>query len=146
MLSVHEELRALIAALGERQIPYALCGGLALAVFGHPRATLDIDLVGFHGSATRILAIGRELGFALPAAPMSFAQNRVHIDRLTKADADDVLSLDVLTLAPEIESALETEERAWSGGRIVTLDSASLILLKRLRGSPQDLADIEKLS
>ncbi len=70
----------------------------------------------------------------------------MRIDRLTKVDPDDVVSLDVLTLAPEIEEQVETEERDWNGLRLVTVRRESLILMKRLRGNAQDLADIEKLS
>ncbi len=41
---LYQELRSLIIQLNRREIPYALCGGLSLAVYGIPRATLDIDL------------------------------------------------------------------------------------------------------
>ena len=37
--TIGAELRSLIRALDEASIPYALCGGLAVAVFGYPRAT-----------------------------------------------------------------------------------------------------------
>lgn len=69
----------------------------------------------------------------------------MRIDRLTKVDPDDVVSLDVLTLAPEIERGLATEARDWNGLRLVTVRRESLIFLKRLRSSAQDVADIEKL-
>ena len=45
MLDLYEELRRLIAALDEHKIEYALCGGLAMAIFDRPRATVDIDLL-----------------------------------------------------------------------------------------------------
>ncbi len=146
MLSIRSELRALVETLEDREIRYALCGALALSIFGYPRSTLDIDLVSFAGNAEAILTVGRELGFTLPALPMSFAKDTVRINRLTKVDPEDVISLDVLTLAEAIEKEVETEERDWNGLRLVTVRRESLILLKRLRSSTQDLADIEKLS
>ena len=39
------ELEQLVDALHADAAEYALCGGLALAVHGHPRATKDIDLL-----------------------------------------------------------------------------------------------------
>jgi len=39
------ELTDLIKVLDENEIDYALCGGLALAVYAKPRATLDIDIM-----------------------------------------------------------------------------------------------------
>lgn len=40
-----EELKRLTGILEKNRIPYALCGGLAMAVYARPRATLDIDLM-----------------------------------------------------------------------------------------------------
>jgi hypothetical protein len=39
------ELNNLIKAFNESEIDYALYGGLALAVYARPRATLDIDIM-----------------------------------------------------------------------------------------------------
>ncbi len=46
------ELEALIDAFDADEVPYALCGGLALAVHGFPRQTKDIDI---------LLAVARRL-------------------------------------------------------------------------------------
>ncbi len=45
MLDLLEELRNIIARVDAAGLPYALCGGLAMAVHGNPRATVDIDLL-----------------------------------------------------------------------------------------------------
>jgi hypothetical protein len=39
------ELKNLIEVFDNNKIDYALCGGLALAVYARPRATLDIDIM-----------------------------------------------------------------------------------------------------
>ncbi len=39
------ELKELIVKLKQEKIEYALCGGLAMAIYALPRATLDIDLL-----------------------------------------------------------------------------------------------------
>jgi hypothetical protein len=41
MLDIYEEFLKLVEALNERAIDYALCGGMAMAVHGLPRATVD---------------------------------------------------------------------------------------------------------
>ena len=147
MFSIQTELRALTARLHAEEIPYALCGALALAVHGYPRATLDIDLLALKGSGPRILQAGRNSGFTLAAAPMQFSRGLVRIERLSKPipGEEDVLMLDVLTLAPEIERQITTETLEWEGAALSAVDRPSLIRLKMLRSSAQDLADVEKL-
>ena len=45
MFDLYYEFRRLIAALDEHLIDYALCGGIAMAIYDRPRATIDIDLL-----------------------------------------------------------------------------------------------------
>ena len=148
MFSIHAELRLLTAELHARRIPYALCGALALAVHGYPRATLDIDLLALEGSSGHILRCAREIGFTLPAAPMAFADDRVRIECLSKAfpGVEDVLMLDVLSLAPGIEREMTIVTAEWQGAHLRMVDRTSLVRLKMLRGSTQDRADVEKLA
>lgn len=40
-----EELKKLTTKFDQVGIDYALCGGLALAIYARPRATLDIDIL-----------------------------------------------------------------------------------------------------
>lgn len=40
-----EELKKLSAKLDRAGIDYALCEGLAIAIYAKPRATLDIDIM-----------------------------------------------------------------------------------------------------
>ena len=44
-MTLFDELRGILEALESAQVPYALVGGLAVAVWGAPRATKDIDLL-----------------------------------------------------------------------------------------------------
>lgn len=44
-MDILDELKAVTARLDQEEIDYALCGGLAMAVYDLPRATLDIDLL-----------------------------------------------------------------------------------------------------
>ena len=44
-MDIVAELREITARLDREGIDYALCGGLVMAVYALPRATLDIDLL-----------------------------------------------------------------------------------------------------
>lgn len=44
-INLVEELRSITRALNEGGIEYVLCGSLTMAVYGLPRATVDIDLL-----------------------------------------------------------------------------------------------------
>ena len=44
-MDILEELKRLVERLDEEKIQYALCGGLAMAIYALPRATLDIDIM-----------------------------------------------------------------------------------------------------
>jgi len=148
MLDIDCELKILLTRLAELRLPCALCGGLAMAVHGHPRATFDIDLVALGGSASAIAQAARALGFTLNAAPMKLAGGRVEITRVSKASPaadDDVLPLDILALDSAIENEMRFEETEWEGIPLRVVDRASLIRLKQLRDSAQDRADIEKI-
>ena len=65
MLDLYEELKGLIARLDEGGIPYALCGGLALALHGIPRATVDIDILIQRESLEKAQTLVGRLGYRL---------------------------------------------------------------------------------
>lgn len=149
MLDLYEELKALIARLEEGPLPYALCGGLAMAVYGTPRATVDIDLLVREESLPEIMPLARELGYTIEAAPMAFAGGAIRIRRLSRIDPEsrDVLTLDLVVVTPEIAGVWQGRRQVeWEGGKLWVVSQGGLIALKRLRGSGQDLDDIARLS
>ena len=145
MLDLEEELGALIDALHAANVEYALCGGLALAVHGAPRATIDIDLLVSPNEVDRAREVAASRGFIIKALPMNFAN--IRIDRITKIHPDgDTLMLDLLVYSPELDGVWQTRERRrWNGRDLSVVSSDGLITLKMLRQSAQDLADIEAL-
>ena len=82
MLDLYEELKAILAALENRGLEYALCGGLAMAVHGFYRSTIDIDLLILDEQLDEVKGVARSLGFAIEAQPMTFAKGAVEIRRL----------------------------------------------------------------
>jgi hypothetical protein len=59
-LNLFEELEGLTRALDEAGIPYALCGGLAMAVYGVSRATIDIDILVDEADIERLEGVERD--------------------------------------------------------------------------------------
>jgi hypothetical protein len=147
MASLYDELKALVAALNQEQVPYALCGGLAMAVYGFPRATVDIDFLAPAEGAERILEVGARLGFSVPATTLHFKEG-VLVRRISKPRGPDeeVLILDVLLANPPLDAAWKRREQVeWEGGRIWVVSREGLIQMKSLRGSGIDVEDVAKL-
>ncbi len=148
MLDLYEELKAVIAKLNEAQIDYALCGGMALAIHGIPRATVDIDILIQKESLEKVQIITRGLGYIIKAEPKTFAQGAIEVHRVSKVDpeGEDLLSMDFLFVTPEIEQIWENRQKVeWEEGKLWVVSREGLIRLKSLRGSGQDLDDIQKL-
>jgi len=149
MIDLYVEFKALLQTLESTQIPYALCGGLALMVYQRPRATVDIDLIAPPEDAEACVTALAPLGFRAHPRPIRFAASGIEILRFYKVDPEgpDVLMLDcLLTTHPTVADAWRTRVRVPfedSGVWVVSIEG--LIALKQLRGSPLDLLDIEAL-
>lgn len=66
MLDIHEELVRLVDALDAQRIDYALCGGLANAIWCLPRATVDIELL-VESPVAAVESIVTSLGYVVGA-------------------------------------------------------------------------------
>lgn len=146
MLDLYDELVALISALESAKIDYAVCGGIAVAIWDRPRATVDIDLLIEESSLPNIEEIGASLGYTIKARPMNFGA--IQIRRITKIDptSGDVLMLDLLLVTPETRDVWESRTRVeWANGTISVVSREGLIKLKGFRSSGTDLDDIRRL-
>ena len=72
MLDPVTELERLVDAFEADEVGYAVCGGLALAVHGHPRATKDVDLLVQPDELDRAIEVAKRVGFDIPARKMTF--------------------------------------------------------------------------
>ncbi len=147
-MDILEELKELINKLNEGKIEYALCGGLAMAIYALPRATLDIDILIESSSLDTTRRAVHELGFTLESAPMEFHDGKVHIHRVSKIEPNtgEILVLDLLIVTPEIKNAWDSRTKVeWEHGNIDVVSPEGLILLKSFRRSGQDQDDIDFL-
>ncbi len=120
-----------------------------MAVHGYPRATVDIDLLILAKDADSALAAAESLGYAFRAQPMTFSDGDVEIRRASKIDPDtgEAIPLDFLLITPATVGVWNDRRKvSWEAGDLWVASREGMIALKRLRGSKQDLADIEHLS
>jgi hypothetical protein len=144
------ELERLVDALDAAKIPYGVCGGLALAMHGHPRATMDIDLLVRADELAATLEVARTVGFDVPARKMTFglvAGTAREVQRVSKLDPDgSLLALDLIVVNAELESVWASRIVLAAGDRRLSVVSRDgLITMKRIAGRPQDVADLAKL-
>ena len=147
MLDLNHELRDIVDALNGAGAVYALAGGLAVSIYSTPRATQDIDLLLAVSDVDRVTAVLQPLGFRIAGRPMRVAGGRMDIQRLIKIDGTDLLPLDLLLPQDTelVEILAARTEMSWEGRRLWIVTLPGLRSLKRLRGSPQDRADLEAL-
>jgi hypothetical protein len=148
VLDLFEELKNLITRMNVAKRAYALCGGLALAIYGVTRATVDIDVLIPKDSFAEILPIAEELGYRLQATPMKFKGGAIEIHRVSKIDPEtgDLFSLDFLFVTPHLERIWKTRLPVlWEGGALWVVSREGLIALKEMRDSGQDRDDIQRL-
>ncbi len=142
------EFKKLLLKLKEEKIEFALCGGLAMAVYAFPRATMDIDIMIAPESLGKVKEIAGGLGFSFDTGLLKFKGEKIKIYRLCKIEAEsgDELLLDLLLVTPEITDVWESRKDVlWEDGNISVVSPEGLIRLKSLRSSGQDEDDIKHL-
>jgi hypothetical protein len=149
-----------LAALEAAGVRAVVVGGVAVVLHGHPRLTVDLDLVldlarDNVAAALQVLT-AQGLVPRLPVAAQAFAdpvtRARWVADRALTVfslhDPDNPLrEVDLFAEEPlpfdELWADSQVVEVAGVGVRVASIDH--LIMLKRRAGRPQDLADIDAL-
>jgi hypothetical protein len=146
MMDLYHELVTVTDELRAEGVEYALCGALALAVYGAPRATKDLDLIARKEDEAKVRLAVRRAGFIFEALPMEFSSG-IEIQRFSKLIDGRPLMLDFLWAKGALEPIWARRERAlWRDGEIWVVSKDDLITLKLTAGRPQDLADIQTLA
>lgn len=149
-MNLKEELLGLIRALNDASLEYAVCGGLAMIIHGFVRATEDIDLLVPEVQLQQVLEVAKSVGFWIPSGRMPFkAKTPLAMDifRVSKASGSDLISLDLIVVAPGLEEIWHSQETYEFDNvhcRVVSRDG--LIQMKTIAGRPQDLVDIQRLN
>jgi len=136
LLDIAEELDSIRNALFERGIEFAVCGGMAMAIYGFVRATVDLNLFVKPEDVRVIEDVAATLGFVIEPG------------RVAKIDAaaGDVMMLDLAFVTADNGDVWDTRQSVtWRDQPLPVVSLDGLIALKRLRGRLQDLADIDHL-
>lgn len=148
-MNIVDELHAIAAALRRANVPYAVCGGIAVTAYGATRTTKDIDVAIPREQLSAALAAVVPLGYNIPAAPMTFGAGTTqerHVQRVNKIVGTDHLVLDLLLAEAAYAGVLDDRvDIALPTGTITFVSRETLLRMKRTAGRPIDLADIEKL-
>lgn len=139
------EFHALTEAFEREGVDYAVVGALALAVWGAPRATTDIDVLARPEDAPRLLEIAKNYGFRVRAFRMTF-KDGMQLERSTKIEGGESLTLDVLLVNDSLEEIFASRRTvATEQGPVRVISRDALISMKAAANRPQDIADIERL-
>lgn len=147
-------IERLCRALEERQVPYALVGGHAVALHGAIRGTIDIDFVieWERDTLERAVAALQSLGLKSPL-PVTVAEIFANRERyITERNliawnfvnyANPLEQVDLLISFDLSGHGVETITRPF--GQVRVLAKEELIAMKRACGRPQDLEDVRAL-
>ena len=151
-MNLTDEFLSVVDVLTGCGIPFAVCGGFAVALHGYPRLTRDIDFMILRSDVERVTAAVGALGYVLTAGDMAFGntmgapQDIVRISRAIPGE-EDLITLDFLivgdAMLPHWERRIFLE---LEGRRVPCIDREGLIQMKRVAGRPKDLEDIAFLT
>jgi hypothetical protein len=145
-LTLYGELRALVAALHAQRLDYALCGGVAVAIHGEPRATRDIDVLVAPKDLDGVRLVLKGLGYGLEAAPMLF-RSGLEVRRISKVAEGELFTVDLVLASAALEPIWSGREAmTWEDQPLWVVSRDGLVEMKRIAGRAQDLADIERLT
>jgi hypothetical protein len=139
-----EDFKEFIQCLNSNNVKYLIVGGWAVGLYGHPRATKDIDVFIFNDKSN-LERLGKAFNeFGAPPVDIDYLGEKgniirfgvppIAIDIINDADGIDIndcYSRKKIIMADNIEIALISKE--------------DLIINKKSTGRLSDLADAEKL-
>jgi hypothetical protein len=144
-IDIIAELELVIATLGRGGIPYTLCGGLAVAVHGYSRATVDIDLVIPRRDLDTVRATLRGCGYIFDNGIIPFPSQGFEFYRLTKIVAGQPLMV-ALLFTEESSTLWKQQVRlAWKDGINWVLSRQGLLQMKGRSERAKDRIDVEEL-
>ena len=145
-MALYDELRSVLNALDRAGVDYALVGGMAVAVWGAPRATRDIELLVRSEDLAKAMSAVRERGFTLAALLFEFKDGTT-LQRVNRVDeAGNLMTVDFMLVDRNLESAWASRTRVpFADGEVAVVSREALMAMKAQAARAQDLADIQNL-
>lgn len=143
---LNEDFKEFVALLNSNRVEYLIVGGYALAAYGHPRYTGDLDFwVGTDvANARRVLNALDEFGFGALGIGLDdlTTPNRVIQMGFPPRRIDLLTSIDGVDFPPSFARRIEVEVDGQSLN-FISLDDFKTN--KRTTGRHKDLADLDAL-
>jgi len=148
-MNLIDELFSVIDCLERDNIRYAICGGIAVIIYGYPRLTKDIDIMVLSEDKERIEKSVKKAGYTLKSGIIPFdvgKDTERQIFRITKVEEEDFLTLDFIMVSPFLEEAWQTRKnQSLENRNVVVVSKEGLAQMKRIAKRPQDIADLSNL-
>jgi len=146
-MNIFDEFTEVIKYIEKEKIRYAIVGGVALAFYGEPRFTQDIDMLLDPNDFEKTRRILDQNGYMESAEPWTFKSTPLTLRRFFKPIGNEHMIIDLL-IAGNMEH-LEIIRNALIAqgehGIAHVAEKTDIIWLKKQRNSLQDQADIERL-
>lgn len=143
---LNKDFREFIELLNKNEVKYLVIGGYAVAYYGYPRYTKDIDFWIWmnKNNAEKVIQTLKDFGFAslgITSDDLLKSQNVIQLGYPPNR-MDLLMSLENM----DFEDCYKQREDAEIGGITVSfIDMRSLIENKKTTGRLQDQLDVEKL-
>jgi predicted nucleotidyltransferase len=143
---LNEDYRDMLQCLLEEKVRFLLVGAYAVAVYGYPRATKDIDIFVRAAPENASSLMKALLRFGAPVSDIS--ESDFSREGVVFQIGSSPRRIDILTRISGVDF-----ERAYANRQTVSVEGMDvpvislkdLIANKRASGRTQDLADLEKL-
>jgi len=146
MMRLPKDFRELLQLLNSKRIEYLVVGGYAVALYGYPRATGDMDIwiAISEDNARKTVEALKEFGFSAPELKEELFLEREKNIRM----GNPPLRIEILTSIDGVEFT-----ECYRNKKSVTIDGIDINFIsledlkknKRVSGRYQDLADLENL-
>ncbi len=148
MIELPDDFRDLLVALSDAGAEFVVLGGHAVAFYGHPRATKDLDVLvrADAANAKRVYSALAAFGAPLCAFEVGEADFATY-DGVLQMGVPPV-RIDILNRADGItydEAVADGAQFELDGRVIPVIGRAALLKNKRAAGREQDLADVKAL-
>ncbi len=145
MTTLDSAIHDITGVLDSLHIEYAIVGGIANAIWGEPRATIDVDVTVSVDEGDLPATVSNVGARFRPAVsdPVAFVQQT----RVLPLDTADGVRIDVIfALLPFEIDAIRRAREVWIAGRGVQVVTAEdLVLMKIISDRPRDVADAEAI-
>lgn len=142
---LEKEFELVVKTFEAHEVGYAVIGGLAVAIYGHPRYTQDLDFVVLAADIPKIKPLLSELEYILDNGRLPFPSTGMTFYRMGKFVGNHVLSIDLL-MEKESSTIWKTRRRvAYGDFEISVVSKESLIEMKSKSERAKDQNDVEAL-